>query len=154
MRRYRRPILLVLIGFAGLVALIAYQDHRRRRADAMEWRVARLPLGISAAEAERRLGRAPDRITQVRGVIAHSAMMLDASNSLAADYGDSQTYSARIWHVGPLTAYVYTDQNGRVAFRSTSRPPSRPPLTARLRGYFQRLIRIAVGPPPPPAPAP
>jgi hypothetical protein len=140
MRRYRRPILVVLLAIACLVAFVAYDRSVERRADAVEWTVARMPLGISGAEAERRIGRPPDRVTQEMGVFAYSAMLLTASNSLAAEYGKPQMYDVRIWYVGPVTVSVYTDQNDRVALRTAQRPPRRPSIADRLRRFLQNLL--------------
>lgn len=140
MRRYRRPILIALTVLACLVSLVAYDRHRQWRADAIERTVARMPLGVSGAEAERRIGRPPDRVTQEMGVILNSVTMYTASNSRAAEYGTPQMYDVRIWYFGPLTAWVYTDRNDRVVMRSTDRPRRGRSFLSQLRRSLQNLF--------------
>lgn len=140
MRRYRRPILLALLVLACLVSLVAYDRHRQRREDAIEWTIARMPLGISGAEAERRIGQPPDKVMRGRGVIAYSAIMFDASSAQAKEYGEPQMYESRIWYLGSLTVVVHLDRNDRVALRTASRPRPRPSVLGRLRRFLQNLL--------------
>ena len=140
MHRYRRPIFLAVLVAACVAGLVAFDRDRQRRAEAIEWAMARMPLGISGAEAERRIGRPPDATGQSTGVIAYSAMMLSASNALAAEHGEPATYESRVWQVGPVTAVVWTDGSGRVVLRTAQRPPRRPPVLDRVRRLLQRLL--------------
>ena len=123
-----------------LVSLVAYDRYRQRREDAIEWTVARMPLGISGAEAERRIGRPPDTVTKGMGVIAYSAIMLSASNAQAKEYGEPQMYESRIWYIGSLTVVVHLDRNDRVALRTASRPRPGPSVLGRLRRFLQNLL--------------
>ena len=139
MRRHRRLLMVGLLVVACFTLLIVRQRRLEHRQDELEHIVAQMPTGISAAEAEQRIGRPPDRTTQQAGVIINPVMMYTASNSLAADNGKPQIYDCRLWYCGSLTVSVCTDDRGRVTFRTTTRPPRRASLFRRLKQVFQRL---------------
>lgn len=82
----------------------------------LQWAIAHLPTGVSAAEADRALGP-PDTVCQAKGVLVNGVMFLADANPQATKYGQVRTYEQRIWNWGTGTASVFVDANGRIAGR-------------------------------------
>lgn len=77
--------------------------------------VARIPIGVSAEEADAIMGGEPDEISEVDGVLMTPVTMLVASNELAKKYGEPKTYTLRIWKRDGTRATVALDGDGNVA---------------------------------------
>lgn len=104
-----------------LGAIVAYHRDATRRAAEREMTTAKMPLGITAAEADAIVGDSPDNVSQTSGVLVTPVTMLAASNSKAADYGVPQNYTLRTWKRGYVNLTVAVDANGKVAGRWTWR---------------------------------
>ncbi len=119
-----------LIGIAlgtAVVTIVALaftftQIERPRPVSEIEITVAKLPLGITAEEADSVIGSSPDSVHSTLGVLVTPVTMLAASNELAKQYGEPQAYSMRIWERDGVNAVVAVDSNGTVAGRWTWRP--------------------------------
>lgn len=107
--------LLVILALTALALLTVHLERSKKAGETLQMMIGRLPRGITAAEAERRLGNA-DEIELISGVL-HNNTMLAAENSKAAMYGTSQPYSVHLWRRGSIRAAVYVDGDGRVAGR-------------------------------------
>ncbi len=81
----------------------------------LEEAVARIPIGIDAADADVLMGGVPQEITTTRGVLMNSVTLLSEENSLAPNFGPPQDYSLRIWREGHSAATVAIDAQGKVA---------------------------------------
>ncbi len=84
--------------------------------------VAKMPLGITAEEADTIMGAPPDLVAKQDGVLVTSVTMLTASNELAKKHGSPQTYSMRIWKRDGIEATVAVNSDGMVAGRWTWHP--------------------------------
>ncbi len=90
-------------------------DRPTRIVSELESTVARIPIGVSAEEAEAIMGGAPDEISEVDGVLLTPVTMLAASNELAKKYGEPKTYTLRTWKGDGTKATVALDTDGNVA---------------------------------------
>jgi hypothetical protein len=81
----------------------------------LESTVARIPIGVSAEEADSIMGGEPDEISEVDGVLMTPVTMLAVSNELAKKYGEPKTYTLRIWKRDGTRATVALDADGNVA---------------------------------------
>ncbi len=103
--------MIVLLGFGVSFALI----EQPRTITQLEQTVAAVPLGVSAADADKHMGSKPDAILKARGVLMSPMILLAPENDLAAKYGEPQVYSLRIWKRVGDTAVVAIDAAGKVA---------------------------------------
>jgi hypothetical protein len=114
-----KTLVVLLALFGCVLALVAYRYDAKLKGERLEMAIARIPTGITAAEADRMIGSAPDKISQSSCVIAVHGTVYAASNPKAAAYGKPQTYEFRVWRRGPVTASVVVGPDGKVAARST-----------------------------------
>lgn len=126
-KRYLTIILTVLGCLLLMMVGIYFKYAPRHPVTELESITARIPLGISTAEADAQLGRAPDSISQVRGTLLNSTTMLTADNPLSAQQGSVQLFTRRTWHHGDTHATIAVDQSGKVAGRWSwsDHPPAR-----------------------------
>ncbi len=96
-------------------AFVFLWNRPTRIVSQLESTVARIPIGISAEEADAIMGGAPDEISEVDGVLATPVTMLAASNELAKKYGEPETYTLRTWKRDGARATVALDADGNVA---------------------------------------
>jgi len=109
-RRWLGAIL--LLGVVGFVVLITIW---RRQGRALELMIARVPVGVSVAEADRLLGGPPDDAWQDTGVLVNGVMLLDASNADAKKYGPIASYEFRRWKRGDVFGIVLIGDDSKVA---------------------------------------
>ena len=81
----------------------------------LESAVSRVPLGITAAEADAIVGNTPDEVSESEGVLMNPVTMLSSTNSRARNYGEPQTYSLRTWREDDLRATIAIGADGKVA---------------------------------------
>ncbi|WP_417390691.1 hypothetical protein [Gimesia sp.] len=116
-----KPYLAMILASLGcilLMTVVIFTRHAPRHpVTELETITSRIPLGISAAEADTLMGTPPDAVSQTRGTLLNSTTMLSADNSLAAKNGGPHTYTIRIWYRGDSHATVAVDQSGKVAGR-------------------------------------
>jgi len=107
-----KPYLAMILASLGCILLITvgiFTRHAPRHpVTELETITSRIPLGISAAEADALMGTPPDAVSQTRGTLLNSMTMLSADNSL---------YTIRIWNRGEGHVTVAVDQSGKVAGR-------------------------------------
>ena len=121
----KRLTRIALVTSAATIIAFAFvftRIERPRPVSEIESTVAKLPLGITAEEADRVIGSSPDSIHPARGVLVTPVTMLAASNERAKQYGEPQTYSQRIWERDGVSAVVAVNSDGAVAGRWTWRP--------------------------------
>lgn len=113
-----KPYLVIFLTSLGCLLLMTvgtyFKYAPRNPVTELETVTARIPLGISTAEADALMGTPPDAISQTRGTLMNSMTMLSADNSLSEQYGIPQTYTLRTWHRGDRHATVAVDQSGKV----------------------------------------
>ncbi len=124
--RIKRKRLILLASITTLAVLttlgIAYlRIEWPRPLSYLETTIAALPLGISPAEADAIIGSAPDTVAEQNGVLATPVTMYAASNEKGAKYGETQTYSLRMWERDGVRGVVAVDREGKVAGRWTWR---------------------------------
>ena len=116
-----KPYLVMIFASLGcilLMTVVIFTRHAPRHpVTELETITSRIPLGISAAEADALMGTPPDAVSETRGTLMNSMTMLSADNSLSAQYGGPHTYTIRIWNQGEGHATVAVDQTGKVAGR-------------------------------------
>ncbi|HBL48575.1 hypothetical protein [Gimesia sp.] len=116
-----KPYLAMILASLGCILLMTvgiFTRHTPRHpVTELETVTSRIPLGISAAEADALMGTPPDAVSRTRGTLMNSTIMLSADNSLAAQYGGPQLYTIRTWNRGEGHATVAVDQSGKVAGR-------------------------------------
>tara|TARA_R110000868_G_scaffold411790_1_gene711395 strand:- start:166814 stop:167326 length:513 start_codon:yes stop_codon:yes gene_type:complete len=125
-----KPYLVIFLTSLGCLLLMTvgiyfkYAPHNP--VTELETVTARIPLGISTAEADSLMGTPPDAISQTRGTLMNSMTLLSADNSQSAQQGSVQFYSLRTWHRGDRYATVVIDQSDKVAGHWTwsDHPPS------------------------------
>lgn len=88
----------------------------------LEATVASLPIGITAEQANKHMGSAPDSIERTRGVLATPVTMLAPENDLASEYGPAEEFTLRRWTRNGVNAIVAIDDDGKVAGRWSWRP--------------------------------
>lgn len=101
-------LLLVTIGI-----FIKYAPHNP--VTELESITAKIPLGITAAEADALLGAPPDSVSQTRGTLLNSMTMVSPENELSAQHGGPQLYTLRTWNRGDRHATIVVDQSDKVA---------------------------------------
>ncbi|QDU14538.1 hypothetical protein CA11_23460 [Gimesia maris] len=126
-KRYLKIILTVLGCLLLMTASIYFKYAPRHQVSELESITARIPLGISAAQADAHLGTPPDVVSQTRGTLLNSTMLLSANNPLSAEQGNVQLYTLRTWHRGDAHATIAVDESGKVAGRWSwsDHPPRR-----------------------------
>lgn len=141
MGRYRRPILVLMpIAIACVAMALAYFE-RQRRVEELVRIISAMPVGISAAEAERLIGRPPDETWQQPGVVVNYFTIADPASPLAAGCDEPQQYDVRLWSCGPLTIGVWSDEAERVVVRSGwYRPRHSSALLTSLIRLIRRLL--------------
>lgn len=112
---------LVLIPALVLAAIVALRYRAIQRGRELKSRVAEIPLGVTAAEADAIVGGTPDNVSEEWGVLMSPVTMLSANNSRAGAYGPPQRYVLRTWKRGDVTATVAIDAEGTVAGRWAAR---------------------------------
>jgi len=122
--RKRLTRIALITAVATIVAFVFefMRIERPHPVSEIESTVARLPLGITAEEADNVIGSSPDSVDSTFGVLVTPVTMLAASNELAKEYGEPQAYSLRIWERDGVNAVVAVDRSGVVAGRWTWRP--------------------------------
>lgn len=115
-RRWLAAIL--LLGVVGLVALITVW---RRQGQALELAIAKVPSGITVAEADRLLGGPPDEVSQTSGVLVHGVTLIAANNPDVAKYGSPSNFEIRRWNRGDVHGFLLIGEDGKVAGRMTVR---------------------------------
>lgn len=142
-----KPYLVIFLTSLGCLLLmtvgIYFKYAPRNPVTELETVTARIPLGISTAEADALMGTPPDAISQTRGTLMNSMTMLSADNSLSAQYEIPQTYTLRTWHSGDTHATVAVNQSGKVAGRwSWSDHPPSSKSQFNLNEVAQRIFRF------------
>ena len=113
-------IALVTVAATTIAFAFAFtRIEQPRPVSEIESTVAKLPLGITADEADRVIGSSPDSIHSTLGVLVTPVTMLAASNERAKEHGEPQTYTMRIWERDGVNAVVAVDTDGKVAGRWT-----------------------------------
>lgn len=126
-KRYLKIILTVLGCLLLMTVGIYFKYAPRHQVSELESITARIPLGISAAEADALMGTPPNAISQTRGTLMNSMTLLSTDNSQSAQQGSVQLYSLRTWHRGDTHATIAVDQSGIVAghWSWSDHPPAR-----------------------------
>ncbi|WP_417383687.1 hypothetical protein [Gimesia sp.] len=127
-KKHYLTLILASLDFLLLVTVGIFFKHApRHQVTELESITARIPLGISTAEADAQLGRAPDAISQIRGTLLNSTTMLTADNPRSAQQGSVQLFTLRTWHRGDTHATIAVNQSGKVAGRWSwsDHPPAR-----------------------------
>ena len=114
-----KTLVMLFALFGCVLALVAYRHDAKLKGERLETTIARMPTGITAAEADRLIGSAPDQISQDSCVRVNNVTLYAASNPKAAAYGKPQLYEFRIWRRGPVSAFVVVGPDGKVAARTT-----------------------------------
>ena len=120
-RRAKQAMVLALAALGGLAGTAGYERAIQRQAAELERAIARVRSGVTAAEADRLIGRKPDQVAQTSGVLLNGVTLLAATNAKAAAYGPPQPYEARIWQRGDVKACVIIDRSGLVVGRYSRR---------------------------------
>lgn len=79
--------------------------------------MARVPAGISVAEADRLLGAAPDEVLPWSGVVVNGATLIDAGNPDVSKYGAVSNFEIRRWDRGDTSGAVIIDEDRKVVGR-------------------------------------
>ncbi|EDL57904.1 hypothetical protein [Gimesia maris] len=147
-KRYLKIILTVLGCLLLMTVGIYFKYAPRHQVSELESITARIPLGISTAQADAHLGTPPDAVSQTRGTLLNSTMLVTADNPLSAEQGDVQLYSLRTWRRGDTHATIAVDESGKVAGRWSwsDHPPRRTmhlnlnEITNRANALWQSLF--------------
>jgi hypothetical protein len=126
-----KPYLVIFLTLLGCLLLMTvgiyfkYAPHNP--VTELETATARIPLGISTAQADALMVTPPDAISQTRGTLMNSMTLLSTDNSQSVQQGSVQLYSLRTWHRGDRHATVVIDQSDKVAGHWTwsDHPPAR-----------------------------
>lgn len=142
-----KPYLVIFLTLLGCLLLMTvgiyfkYAPHNP--VTELETATARIPLGISTAQADALMVTPPDAISQTRGTLMNSMTLLSADNSQSAQQGSVQLYSLRTWHRGDRHATVVIDQSDKVAGHWTwSDHPSSSTSQFNLNQVAHRLFRF------------
>ena len=142
-KRYLKIIVTVLGCLLLMTVGIYFKYAPRHQVSELESITARIPLGISSAQADAHLGTPPDVVSQTRGTLLNSTMLLTADNPLSAQQGDVQLFTLRTWHSGDTHATVAVNQSGKVAGRwSWSDHPPSSKSQFNLNEVAQRIFRF------------
>ncbi|WP_278466525.1 hypothetical protein [Gimesia maris] len=147
-KRYLKILVTVLGCLLLMTVGIYFKYAPRHQVSELESITARIPLGISAAAADAHLGTPPDVVSQTRGTLLNSTMLLTADNPLSAEQAEVQLYTLRTWHRGNRHATVAVDQSDKVAGRWSwsDHPPTRTmhlnldEITNRANALWQSLF--------------
>jgi hypothetical protein len=82
-----KTLVVLLALFGCVLVLVAYRYDAKLKGERLEMAIARIPTGTTAAEADRLIGSAPDKITQSSCVISGHGTVYAATNPKAAAYG-------------------------------------------------------------------
>jgi hypothetical protein len=121
-----RKRLLRIASVAAMVVLapvgfLYSQIEKPKPVRRLEIAVARMPLGITAEDADRVIGSSPDAIEDLRAILVNPVMMFSGSSVQDQNCGAPDTYSFRTWTRGDVRASVAIDTDGKVAARWTYR---------------------------------
>ncbi|QDT79003.1 hypothetical protein Mal35_24560 [Gimesia maris] len=142
-KRYLKIILTVLGCLLLMTVGIYFKYALHNPVTELETVTARIPLGISTAEADSLMSTPPDAISQTRGTLLNSTMLVTADNPLSAEQGDVQLYSLRTWHRGDRHATVVIDQSDKVAGHWTwSDHPSSSTSQFNLNQVAQSILKL------------
>ncbi len=142
-KRYLKIILTVLGCLLLMTVGIYFKYAPRHQVSELESITARIPLGISTAQADAHLGTPPDAVSQTRGTLLNSTMLVTADNPLSAQQGSVQFYSLRTWHRGDRHATVVIDQSDKVAGHWTwSDHPSSSTSQFNLNQVAQSILKL------------
>ncbi|WP_063825898.1 hypothetical protein, partial [Rhodopirellula europaea] len=109
-----------MVGLAS-VGFLYSQIEKPQPVTQLEIAVARMPLGITAEDADRVIGSSPDAVEDGRAILVNPVMMFSGSSVQGQKYGDPNLYSFRTWTRGDVHASVAIDTDGKVAARWTYR---------------------------------
>ncbi len=113
----------ILAGIAVMIPIaLSYARIEPAQPPApLEMAVARIPIGVTAVEADKIIGSPPDKIGRGQGIVANPSTMFSASSVQGQKYGKPTNFTFRTWNQDGVQASVAIDEAGRVAARWTYR---------------------------------
>lgn len=119
----RKTWVLLVLTAVTLVTLLGWWERQSYLAgERLEWVIARVPKGITAYEADVRIGSPPDLVAIEPGVQIIKGQSYSSVN--ADSPGVPQPFKFRMWQRGRVHATVVIDRQGRVVGRYTWKSPS------------------------------
>ncbi|MFO0941747.1 MAG: hypothetical protein U0930_13405 [Pirellulales bacterium] len=88
-----------------------------RPASQVESAIVKIPLGISAEEADALMGSDPDATYEHEGILANSVTMVVVTQENISKYGQPQLYTFRSWKGDVLEAIIVLDHDNKVVGR-------------------------------------